>query len=223
MGYHRAGFDVVGVDLKPQPRYPFEFHQFDAMDVGLSAFGRNVGASLGREQTCRLIGLFDAIHASPPCHAYSTVTGRNRHNRREYPDLVSATRDRLEASGVPWVIENVPGAPLHHGVVLCGSMFGLDVRRHRVFESSVAMLAPECRHHVQKPRFRSLDMRTNRAGRLASVVGVHGHLNYPGEKLLRERAMGIDWMGTAELSQAIPPAYTEFIGRALLAAIGAPP
>jgi DNA (cytosine-5)-methyltransferase 1 len=103
---------------------------------------------------------------------------------------------------------------------LCGSSFGLDVRRHRWFVSNVVILSPQCEHHWQRPRFRSLDSR-RKPGSLASVVGVHGHLNYPGEFALRCKAMGIDWMTNAELSQAIPPAYTEFIGRQLLAHIEA--
>lgn len=192
-GYADAGFEVVGVDHRPQPRYPFEFHQADALTFPLDGF--------------------DAIHASPPCHAYSNVTGRNRKNRRRYPDLVAPMRERLVESGVPWVIENVPGAPLRFAITLCGSMFSLDVRRHRVFESSFTMLAPECQHHRQAPRFRSLDSRQKT---LASVIGVHGHTNFEGELALRQVAMGIDWMTNAEVTQAIPPAYTRLIGRQLM-------
>lgn len=196
MGYHRAGFDVVGVDIKPQPRYPFEFVQSDALEF-LAQNGTQ----------------FDAIHASPPCHAYSTVTGRNRHNRRLYPDLVAETRDGLRRAGVSYIIENVVGAPLIGPVLLCGSSFGLDVRRHRIFESNVGLLVPACDHAWQTPRFRSLD---GRQKSLATVIGVHGHLNYPGELALRCLAMGIDWMTNAELTQAIPPAYTEYLGHQLL-------
>jgi DNA (cytosine-5)-methyltransferase 1 len=114
-------------------------------------------------------------------------------------------------------MENVEGAPIRNGFMLCGSSFGLDVRRHRLFESSVLILSPGCFHSRQTPRFRTLDSR--RKGRMACVVGVHGHLNYPGEKELREKAMGIGWMDTKELSQAIPPAYTEFIGKQLIRAL----
>ena len=196
MGYHLAGFEVVGVDIEPHPDYPFEFHLADALEVELDGF--------------------DAIHASPPCHAYSTVTGRNARNRREYPDLVAPTRERLRAAGVPYVIENVVGAPLLDAFMLCGSAFGLDVRRHRLFEPGGwhPVLVPPCAHHWQRPRFRSLDSRQKVP---ASVVGVHGHLNYPGELELRRAAMGIDWMTNDDLTQAIPPAYTEWIGRQLLA------
>jgi DNA (cytosine-5)-methyltransferase 1 len=201
VGYARAGFDVTGVDLSPQPNYPFTFHRADAIE-----FVKDYG------------GAFDVIHASPPCHAYSTVTGRNRHNTRRYPDLVAATREWLIGWGKPYVIENVPGAPLVNAIQLCGSSFGLDVRRHRQFESNVGIMALPCAHHLQTPRFRSLDSRM--AG-LASVVGVHGHLNYPGELELRSQAMGINWMTNAEITQAIPPAYTEHIGGYLMTELNA--
>jgi DNA (cytosine-5)-methyltransferase 1 len=200
MGYHRAGFEVVGVDLEPQPNYPFEFHQADALTFPLEGF--------------------DAIHASPPCQAYSTISGRAlKGDRRSYPDLVAPTREVLEATGLPFVIENVAGAPLRDHIVLCGSSFGLDVRRHRLFESNVAILAPPCAHHWQTPRFRSLDSRSKTG--LACVVGVHGHLNYPGEGEIRAQAMDIDWMTQVELAEAIPPAYAEHIGHYLLSAISA--
>ena len=203
MGYHRAGFDVVGVDINPQPRYPFEFHQGDAMTWPLDGFG--------------------AIHASPPCHDHSTVTGHNRKAKGEKGTgwMLAATVDRLVGNGTPWVVENVDTADMPVSVYvirLCGSSFGLDVRRHRRFATNIPILAPPCAHHWQTPRFRSLDSRRP-VDSLASVVGVHGHLNYPGEAELRNAAMGIDWMNTAELAQAIPPAYTEYLGRQLLACV----
>ncbi|MCR4339998.1 MAG: DNA cytosine methyltransferase, partial [Gemmatimonadaceae bacterium] len=195
MGYHRASFEVVGVDVNAQPRYPFEFHQADALEFPLEGF--------------------DAIHASPPCQAFSTIAKQRRKmspGMYEHPDLVEDTRNRLLANGKPYVIENVMGAPLIDPIRLCGSSFGLDIRRHRLFECGgwTAPLMPPCAHHWQKPRFRSLDQR--RKGALATVVGVHGHLNYAGEADLRKQAIDIDWMTNDELSQAIPPAYTEFIG-----------
>lgn len=204
VGYHRAGFDVVGVDIVDQPNYPFEFHRADAMTFDLAGF--------------------DAIHASPPCHDHSNVTGRNRRaaGAKGTGWMLAATVDRLAGLEVPWVVENVETAampPSVYRVKLCGSSFGLDVRRHRWFASNRFLLAPPCAHHLQVPRFRSLDSRRPH-GALASVVGVHGHLNYPGEKELREAAMGIDWMTTVELAQAIPPAYTSFIGQQMLLAIG---
>lgn len=195
MGYHRAGFEVVGVDLRAQPRYPFEFHQADAMAFPLEGF--------------------DAIHASPPCQRYSHLT-RTRHKSRvkDHPDLVVPTRERLEAAGVPWVIENVVGSPLS-GIVLCGSSFGLGVRRHRVFEASFGMLAPECRHAEQGravPVYGHTGSGANRGGEAR-----HGRKNGIAE--WRE-AMGIDWMTVAEIVEAIPPAYTEWIGRWLIEQLG---
>lgn len=200
MGYHRAGFDVVGVDIKPQSHYPFEFIQADAVTFPLEGFG--------------------AIHASPPCQRYSTIGKQNsRRSGKEYPDLYEPIRARLQATGVPWVVENVIGAPYRSGFVLCGSKFGLDVRRHRNFETSHLMMPPLCNHQAQAPRFRTPDKR--RSSALASVVGVYGNTNYAGHRSLREAAMGIDWMTMHELTQAIPPAYTEWIGAQLLAAMKA--
>jgi hypothetical protein len=115
VGYARAGFEVVGVDIEPQPNYPFEFHQADALE-----FCREHGHE------------FDAIHASPPCQAYTPL--RAVHGK-DYPDMLAATREALEATGLPWVIENVPGAPINSGIFLCGTMFDLRVYRHRWFET----------------------------------------------------------------------------------------
>lgn len=205
MGYHRAGFDVVGVDVEPQPNYPFEFHQADATTFPLEGFA--------------------AVHASPPCHDHSNVTGRDRKTKglKGTGWMLEHTIERLSAAGVPWVVENVEAAQFPEGTMkvrLCGSSFGLDLRRHRWFASNMPLSAPPCDHSWQTPRFRSLSMKRHREGKLASVVGVHGHLNYAGEFEIRCAAMGIDWMTSDELSQAIPPAYTEHIGhqlRALLA------
>jgi len=204
-GYHDAGFDVVGVDINPQPRYPYEFHQGDAMTLGAELLAS---------------GRFAAVHASPPCHDHSTVTGRNRKAKGAKGTgwMLNATVDLLRSTGLLYVVENVETAEFPgevHRISLCGSSFGLDVRRHRWFATNAPMLEPPCAHHLQKPRFRSLDSRQKT---LATVVGVHGHLNYPGEAELRKQAMGIDWMTNAELSQAIPPAYTRFIGEHLKAA-----
>lgn len=194
MGYFRAGFDVVGVDINPQPNYPFEFHQADALTFPLDGF--------------------DAVHASPPCQAFSKQTS----DRSKHFNLIPATRQRLLDARARYVIENVEGTLPHliNPIRLCGSSFGLDVRRHRYFEANWDLVGKPCEHAWQTPRFRSLNIANVRAGRLASVVGVHGHINYPGEQELRERAMGIGWMSISELTQAIPPAYTEFIGRQML-------
>lgn len=208
-GYQQAGFWVRGVDVKRQHRYVGEeFIQADALAYlqGLIESGE--------------IAEFDAIHASPPCQAYSQITKRNvRAAWKERHDLIDDTRKLLRSAALPYVIENVVPAPLQNAILLCGSMFGLDVRRHRIFESSHILFRLPCRHELQIPRFRSLDGR--RKG-LSPVVGVHGHLNYTGEFELRCKAMGINWMLNDELTQAIPPAYTEFIGRQLFQAIHQP-
>lgn len=194
MGYHRAGFDVVGVDINPQPRYPFLFHQGDALEL-----------------PTEYLVEFDAIHASPPCQAHSTL--RHSPGAADYPDLVEATRALLGASGRPYVIENVVGAPLINPITLCGSMVGLEagefqLRRHRLFESNHVLFTPSwCSHRLP-------------------VLGVYGDLSKNQRPSTRgvkagvaqaERLMGIDWMTRRELVQAIPPAYTEWIGTQLLA------
>jgi len=198
VGYHRAGFEVVGVDIKPQPHYPFEFHQADAMTYPLEGF--------------------DVIHASPPCQAFTKY--KNAGNRRDlperYPDLVAATRERLVENGLPFVIENVVGAPLFTVFVLCGSAFGLDIQRHRLFETNVLLLAPGCDHTVW-PANRFPGGRSRERGgarvKVRNTVEV-GRWNIPLHT--QEKAMGIDWMTLEELSEAIPPAYTEYIGKQLL-------
>jgi DNA (cytosine-5)-methyltransferase 1 len=206
MGYHRAGFDVVGVDIKPQPHYPFEFHQADALTFPLDGF--------------------DAIHASPPCQAYSIT--KNAHDR-EHPRLVGPTRDRLLSSGLVWVMENVEGAPFIDPVTICGSMFDLrawdhyigqtvQLKRHRLFESPVMLMAPGPCRHVKGMRVggvyggawsknRSTDPTVKRTGGYAPPDDVQRML------------MGIDWMPRKPLAQSIPPAYTEWIGAQLLRAL----
>ena len=178
MGYHRSGFDVVGVDINPQPHYPFEFHQADAMTYPLDGF--------------------DAIHASPPCQHYANVTQWTG-VQDDHPALIAPMRDRLNATGLPWVMENVRTPELRNAVVLCGSQFGLPIRRHRYFESNVALpwFLPPCQH-------RTSDLAFEHKGERAYAV-----------------AMGVEWMTNVESRQAIPPAYTEFLGTQLLAALEA--
>jgi DNA (cytosine-5)-methyltransferase 1 len=197
MGYDRAGFDVVGVDNRPQPRYPFEFHQADAMTFPLDGF--------------------DVVHASPPCQRHSSLAKLSPH--REYPDLIPGTRARLRAFGAPYVIENVVGAPLEAPVMLCGSMVGLHlIRRHRLFESSVVLLSPTCAHNRGEAVLPALNGDDRKRGGKSRICGVYGN---GGDKRadLWPTAMGIEWMTRQELTQAIPPAYTEWIGRQLFAAI----
>jgi hypothetical protein len=196
VGYARAGWDVVGVDIEPQPHYPFRFVRADWRE-GLIALLVELGS--------RVV----AVHASPPCQAYTTG-GRVR-ERESRPRLIEPVREafaELAAAGIHTVIENVDEAPLVEPVRLCGSMFGLGVRRHRLFEVSFECERPTCStamHRAQGP-----------------IAGVYGRPHgaggaWPGMQPSTteswSRAMGIDWMTAAELSQAIPPAYTEWIGR----------
>jgi DNA (cytosine-5)-methyltransferase 1 len=199
MGYARAGFEVIGVDKEPQSQYPFEFQQADVLELDPLWISLN----------------FNAVHASPPCQVHSSVTGKSRGN---HVDLVPHTRELLRATGLPYIIENVEGAPLHEPIRLCGSSFDLDVQRHRLFEIGgwSAPTPPKCQHHRQTPRFRSLNIAKHRAGKLATVVGVHGHINYSGEFELRCKAMGIDWMDNEHLVEALPPAYTKWLGDQLM-------
>lgn len=196
MGYHRAGFEVVGVDIKPQPRYPFEFHQGDAMTWPLEGF--------------------DAIHASPPCQAYTVAQNATR-NGAAHPDLVAPVRERLQATGKPWVMENVVGAPLIHPIRLCGSAFGLHVKRHRLFESNQTLWGKQCSHREFKPQFPPCSTERARATRFISPGFTKGKGLQ--QKAVEEWAMDINWMSRDELSQAIPPAYTEFIGKQLMAVL----
>lgn len=196
MGYARAGFEVVGVDVAPQPNYPFEFWQADALDA-LEALEPSV------------VRGFDVIHASPPCQAYSAKTkDRDRH-----PDLVGPVRDLLIATGLPYVIENVVGAPLENPVRLCGSSFGLGVQRHRLFESNVPLTGSTCRHAQMPKRYPVYDHGRHYLSRFVPVYGTGGGK----AKEHWAGAMGIDWMTHDEMREAVPPAYTQFIGEQLLA------
>jgi DNA (cytosine-5)-methyltransferase 1 len=179
MGYARAGFEVVGVDIVVQPRYPFQFIQADALTFPLDGF--------------------DVVHASPPCQGYSVTAHLWK---KAHPDLVPQVRARLRAWGGLWIIENVLGAPMEQGVVLCGTMFGLQVFRHRTFESNMLLFAPgPCRHTGQVKRWRQ---------KTGAYISVTGHDFRHDEA---SQAMGIEWMLNKELSQALPPVYTQYIGQ----------
>ncbi|MCP4083205.1 MAG: DNA cytosine methyltransferase [Planctomycetaceae bacterium] len=199
MGYYRAGFtEVVGVDINPQKRYPFEFVQADALEYAIR-YGHK----------------FDMIHASPPCQVYSVTAALSNGN---HPDLVGKTRDILLGLGKPYVIENVPGAPLINPITLCGTMFpGLRVIRHRLFECSPTVWWPpgQCQH---LGNLGGIDAKIN--GKRVTVnlsdfalitVSGNGYVVADGKI-----AMGIDWMVGRELSQAIPPPYTEWLGGEML-------
>jgi DNA (cytosine-5)-methyltransferase 1 len=190
MGYSRAGFEVVGVDIDEQPNFPFEFHRADALTFPLDGF--------------------DAIHASPPCPVHSSLNGWSGDSTS--PDLIPQTRELLRRSGLPYVIENVPGAPLEQPVMLCGQALGLKVRRHRLFEASFALLVPPC-YHPEPP-----------------VIVVGGSIGRrvfdPRRKAVAptweqaKEVMGMPWaQRRQEVVNAIPPAYTEHVGGYILAAL----
>lgn len=221
-GYHRAGFtDVVGIDHQPQPRYPFEFVQGDALWM-LETLVRQ-GSICPTGSTRYWLKDFAAIHASPPCQRFSSLQFLNPGSRETHPDLIEPCRRLLRKTGKPWVMENVITAPMPGAVLLCGSAFGLLVRRHRLFESNVFLFGSSCRHKAQKGEYPSgggPGLRADRRKRTSSVVSVWGgDGGGKGPKTLWEQAMGIDWMTRGELAQAIPPAYTEFVGKQLLEAV----
>lgn len=197
-GYADAGFDVVGVDITPQPRYPYTFLLADALEVL-------------RDKA--FMASFDAIHASWPCQSYTPLGALHPH--KVYPDLVAAGRELMAGTGLPWVIENVMTAPLDRArsIVLCGEMFGLRTIRHRRFEPSpgLVLTAPEHPRHTART---ATSRRRERwaQGWHVSITGDVG--TYVGPE-----AMGIDWMTGGGLSEAIPPAYTRHVGAQLMAHI----
>ncbi len=197
VGYSEAGFEVVGVDIAAQPNYPLAFIQADAL-------------SLDRE----FIASFDAVHASPPCQSYSDLAKRNG-NADDWPRLIEPIRRILMRSGRPYIIENVEGAPLLNPVMLCGTMFkGLRVLRHRLFEANFPILTPK---HGKHPKVHTFDKRKSHYGKtndMRDFVQVTGGGNCT--IAAARDAMRIDWMTKGELNEAIPPAYTRFIGRQLM-------
>lgn len=193
MGYHLAGFEVVGVDINPQPRYPFEFHQSDAVDFPLDGF--------------------DAVHASPPCQDHTTASGGRDHGTGW---MLRHTIDRLATASTAWVVENVPGAAAHMtgAVTLCGGSFGIArLRRHRLFLTPVPMLVPPCACRAYGQPFGVYGelSRNDRDDR-----GTHGFVRRRAGVQTARDLLGCPWMEATELSQAIPPVYTEFIGEQLI-------
>lgn len=208
-GLQRAGFYVVGVDKKAQPRYcGDEFVLMDALDF-LRLWLAN------RPFTRR----FAAAHASPPCQASSSLKRLNP--GVDYPELIPPTRELLLQTGLPYVIENVVGSKLIEPVQLCGSSFGLPLRRHRRFETNWPLLTPPCCHGIEEPRYPvGLGSPTRTKQDRSAVSYVYGSTRYKGDLADRKAAMEIDWMTNAELTQAIPPAYAEHIGTSLLHYLG---
>jgi DNA (cytosine-5)-methyltransferase 1 len=206
MGYHRAGFEVIGVDIKPKPYYPFKFHQADALEYPLSGF--------------------DVVHASPPCQVYSRLSHLSG---KQHKALIPIIRERLKKLNIPYVIENVIGAPLVNPIMLCGSMFGLKTKcgaqllRHRLFEVyPILILTPKCNH----AKTRTIGIFGNKARDTAAEKRHYTKSKEtrgpaPNDILFTlkdaQYAMGCPWMPFTSLSQAIPPAYTEFIGKQLMA------
>lgn len=205
VGYQRAGFtSVTGVDIAPQPHYPYKFIRADAIEY-LAAHGHE----------------YDAIHASPPCQVHSDLAKLHRSKGLAYDlrhkDFIPQTRALLQSIGTPYVIENVEGAPLIAPVILCGTMFNLRVIRHRLFECNFPVFQPD--HVRPHPLVFTHDKRKRHYGKLdpyTAFVQVTGGGNCPIESA--KKAMGIDWMNKKEMNEAIPPAYTEYIGKYLLQA-----
>lgn len=186
-GYYRAGFECVGVDINPQPNYPYKFIRADAIEY-LTKHGKD----------------FDVIHASPPCQRF---TRAQRLQKRRHADLLTPTVKAIKSVGVPWVVENVPGAPLVGAVTLCGLSLGCGVKRHRLFLSSMPLMGTPCpKSHAGEwfTVFGGGAAKDKRDGRRRATATE------------AKRAMGIDWMTRRELSQSVPPAYTEYIGRQIM-------
>ncbi len=196
-GYERAGFEVIGVDVAPQPNYPFPFIQKDALKLDR-----------------KFLLSFDAVHASPPCQSYSVLAKRTG-NGSSWPRLIEPVRKMLVHSGLPYIIENVVGAPLLNPIKLCGTMFpGLRVLRHRLFETNFKITPPP---HPPHPKVHTKDRRKAHFGKTnewKDYVQVTGGGNC--SILAARDAMGINWMTKRELNEAIPPAYTHFVGRKLM-------
>lgn len=183
MGLHKVGFAVVGVDIEPQPEYPFDFIRGDATRPPVR------------------IGAFDFVWASPPYQCYTWASAKARGEGKEYPDLVAPVREMLEASGVPFVLENVPEAPLREDLALSGGMFGRNIERKRIFELHG--------FRAEQPKYRK---------HLEPLCTVAGHGGNSRTYRLREwqKAMGIDWAPREPLVQAVPPRYSEYIAREFL-------
>ena len=225
MGYHRAGFEVFGVDLHRQRNYPFAFHQGDAIEVLRVLLSGEQIAFRHPDGRVEMLGLadFDAIHASPPCQGYTAL--RHAPGTRGAPLMIEGVRDLVIMCGLPWIIENVEEArwAMIDPITLCGSMFGLgaqgcQLRRHRLFESNIAISPPSPCQHDARP---VIGVYGGHARRRAASAGGRGTRDVweGGHRAAMSEAMGMTWATCAEMSEAIPPAFTEHLGRQLLAHI----
>jgi DNA (cytosine-5)-methyltransferase 1 len=203
-GYANAGFRVVGVDIKPRPHYPYPFIQADAigfLDMLLD----------GYQVDGFRLGMFDAIHASPPCQSFSGLSNAMPGTKEKYPNLIPSTRERLRFAGKPYVIENVVGSPLDPTAILCGSMFGKRLRLHRLFETNFSIPQLACDHSgfVLNPY--------NQAGRDRIKA------EFPGRTITSvwKREKDVEWMNGHEASEAIMPVFTEYVGAYMMRAIRA--
>lgn len=190
LGYEQAGFEVVGVDINPQPKYRGRFIQADAIEYLKDNWH-----------------LFHAIHASPPCQKYSLSSMQFRKAGKQYVDLIEPTRVALIETGLPHILENVPGAPLVNPIVLCGSMFGMRTYRHRLFESNITLTAPYHPLHIAP------NAKMGRPIKNDEYIQYVGH--FPGVNIV-QKMTGLTWLGQAELAQSIPPQYTKYLGLQLI-------
>lgn len=198
MGFYQVGYNVVGVDVVPQRNYPFEFHQADAVTFLAKVIARRMQLEDGRR--------IAVIAAHPPCQRWSRMTHCRPGLAEEYPDLISPIRELLVNADVPWVMENVVGSPLRDPIMLCGQMFGLELYRHRLFESNMPIIEPPHPEHT---------MPASKAGHWVpgTIMSVCGHVA-PVAKA--REIMEISWTTRDELDEAIPPAYTRYVGKFLL-------
>jgi DNA (cytosine-5)-methyltransferase 1 len=190
VGLHQAGFKVTGVDIEVQKNYPFDFIQANVLDLSID-----------------FLKTFDFIWASPPCQKYTMAGTQWRLEGKEYPDLIEPTREMLQLSGKPYVIENVPGSPLINPVLLCGTMFDLRTYRHRLFETNFPVIQPIHMGHVHK------NAKMGRPPKDDEFLQIVGH--FSGVPLARE-IMGLPNLNQYELAQAIPPAYSKYLAEQYL-------
>lgn len=189
-GYEMAGFEVTGVDIQKQPKHRGLFIQSDAITYLLENYEK-----------------YDVIHASPPCQEYSMSSKQFRLKGKKYSDLIHVTREALLTTGKPYIIENVPGSPLINPITLCGSMFGMETYRHRLFESNLPIYSPIHPEHTHK------NAKMGRAAKPGEFIQYVGH--FSGVKKVQEMT-GLFWLGQYELAQSIPPQYTEYLGKQIL-------